>query len=168
MPNLAPFHGLIVFAHIIGVFLFLLAHGVSAGVMLKLRTERDPATLRTLLDFSRWSMNAMGVGFLVWFGAGILAGFSGNFWTTGRYWIWASLAIAVVVMIVMTPFGRMYLNRIRQSVGIDPKTGAIDASVAVDTAVLETALASGRPVLLASIGLITVVVLSYLMMFKPF
>jgi hypothetical protein len=168
VPDLAPFHGLIVFAHIIGVFLFLLAHGVSAGVLLKLRTERDPHTLRTLLDFSRWSMNVMGIGFLIWFIAGILAGFSGNYWTSGRYWIWASLAIALVVVGVMTPFGRMYMNRIREAVGIDPKTGAIDATAAVDGAALEAAVSSGRPVLLAAIGLSAVVVLAYLMMFKPF
>jgi hypothetical protein len=168
VPDLAPFHWPIVFVHILGVFLFLIAHGVSAAVMLRLRSERDPAAVRTLLDLSRRSFGVMTVGFLIWFFAGILAGFSGNYWTTGRYWIWASLAVAVVIIGAMTPMGRIYLNRVRAAVGIDAKTGAIDASAQVDPQALEAAIASGRPMLVASIGLIGLVVLAWLMMFKPF
>ena len=108
--DLAPFHLWFVFLHVVGVFMFLLGHGVSAGVMWRLRTERDPAAIRTLLDFSGRSMNFMGIGFLIWFFGGIIAGFSGDFWTTGRYWIWASLAIALAVIIAMTPLGRFWLG----------------------------------------------------------
>ncbi len=78
MPDLAKFHGPIVVLHVLGVLLFALAPGVSAAVLLRIRSERDPAALRTLLDLSRRSMNVMGVGFLVWFLSGVLAGFSGN------------------------------------------------------------------------------------------
>lgn len=170
--DLAPFHGWIVFIHIVGVFAFLLAHGVSAGVMLRLRSERDPAAVRTLVDLSRRSMGIMAVGALVWLVAGILAGFSGNggagYWTTGRYWIWASLVIAFAIITLMTPFGRLYLNKVRAAVGIDPKTGAIDATAPVDAAQLDAAINSGRPLLLAAIGFVGLAVLAYLMMFKPF
>src|SRR5215211_5355736 len=101
--DLSPYHLWFVFIHVVGVFIFLLGHGISAGVLWRLRSERDPAAVRTLLDFSRRSIGFMGVGFLIWFLGGILAGFSGNYWTTGSYWIWASLALAIVVMIAMTP-----------------------------------------------------------------
>jgi hypothetical protein len=166
--DLSPFHTWIVFIHIVGVFVFLLGHGVSAGVLWRLRTERDPATLRTLLGFSTWSMTLMGVGFLVWFFGGILAGFSGNYWTTGRYWIWASLLIAIAVILAMTPLGRLYLNRVRAALGVDPKTGVVDGNHTVDAAALEQAIASGRPVLVAVLGVGSVVVLAWLMYFKPF
>lgn len=168
MFDLAPFHALIVFAHILGVFLFLLAHGVSAAVVLRLRSEREPVAVRTLLNLSRRSMTVMLIGFLVWFFGGVVAGFSGNFWTTGKYWIWASLAVAIVIVAVMTPMGRIYFNRVREAVGVDPKTGAVDASATVDPAALEAAIASGRPLLLAGIGVGGVAVLAWLMMFKPF
>lgn len=168
MPDLAPFHQLFVFAHILGVFLFLLAHGVSVYVMFRVRTEREPTSIRTLLTLSGTSMTMLTVGFLVWFFAGIAAGFSGDFWTTGRYWIWASLAVAIFIVAIMTPLGRFYLNRVREAVGIDPKTGDVDASAVVDSAVLEAAIASGRPMLLAAIGLGGVAILTWLMMFKPF
>ncbi len=170
MPDISPFHQWIVFAHLIGVFLFLLAHGVSAGVVLRLRRERNPAAMRALVDLSSRSMGVMGVGFLIWFVGGILAGFSGNYWT-GRagYWIWASLGIVIVVGAVMTPLGRFYVDRIRTALGIDPKGGANQpAATEVDPAALEEAVMSGRPLLLAGLGFGAVVVLTWLMMFKPF
>ena len=168
MPDISGFHGWIVFAHILGVLLFLLAHGVSAGVVLRLHSEHDPAALRTLLDLSRRSVGVMLIGFLVRFFAGILAGFSGNYWTSGRYWIWASLAVAVVIIGVMSPLGRIYLDRVRRALGVDPKTGAVDPAASVDGAAVAAAIASGRPMLLAGLGLGGVLVLTWLMMFKPF
>jgi hypothetical protein len=166
--DLAPFHAWIVFAHVVGVILFLLAHGVSAGVLWRLQGEREPAAVRTLLDLSRRSMIAMSIGALIWFAAGILAGFSGNYWTTGKYWIWASLVIAFVIVGLMTPFGRIYLNRVREVVGIDTKSGVIDASKPVDPVALEAAIKSGQPMLLLAVGVLGLIVLAYLMMFKPF
>ena len=166
--DLSPFHGWIVFIHILGVFGFLLAHGVSAAVLLRLRNERDPGAVRTLVDLSRRSMIAMIVGGLVWLAAGILAGFSGNYWTTGTYWIWASLLVAFVIIGVMTPYGRLYLDRVRGAVGIDPKTGTVDSAHQVDPQALEAAISSGRPMLVAAIGVGGVIVLAWLMMFKPF
>src|SRR3954469_10227804 len=109
--DLAPYHLWIVWIHVVGVFLFLIGHGVSAGVAWRLRTERDPVAVRTLLDFSRRAMSFALIGFLMWFIGGIVAGFSANggagWWTSGRYWIWVSLALALVVMIAMTPMGRI-------------------------------------------------------------
>jgi hypothetical protein len=165
-------HTWIVFIHIAGVLVFLIAHGVSAAVVLRLRAERDPAAVRTLVDLSWRSMMAMTVGGLVWLVAGIIAGFTGNggagFWTTGTYWIWASLALAIGIMAVKTPWGRMYLNRVRAAVGVDVKTGAVDATFQVNPATLDAAVASGKPVLLATIGVGGVLVILWLMVFQPF
>lgn len=168
MLDISRFHGLIVTVHVLGVVLFLLAHGVSVAVLLRLRQERDPHALRALLDLSRRSVNVMSIGFLVWFIGGIVAGFSGNWWTTGTWWIWVSLAIAVVVTAVMTPMGRFYLNRVRSALGIDEKTGAWNPSAEVDPVALEAALGSGRPGLLAAIGGGGLAILTWLMIAKPF
>jgi hypothetical protein len=35
-------HGLMVFLHVLGAFVFVLAHGASALVAFRLRTEREP------------------------------------------------------------------------------------------------------------------------------
>lgn len=166
--DISGFHGLIVLIHVVGVLLFVLAHGVSVAVLLRIRSERDPAALRTLLDLSRRSLDSAFVGLTLWFLAGILAGFSGNWWTTGTYWIWASLIIAIVVIGLMTPMGRFYLNRVRTALGVDPKTGKHDSSIQVDGAAVEAAIASGQPALVAGLGIVGLLVLLWLMMAKPF
>lgn len=169
MTNL---HTWIVFIHVAGVLIFLLAHGVSAAVALRLRTEREPAAVRTLVDLSRRSMMVMSVGALMWLVAGIIAGFTGNggagWWTSGTYWIWVSLALAIAIIIVMTPWGRIYLNRVRGAVGVDVKTGAVDPTYQVNPATLDAAIASGKPELLAAIGVGSVLLILWLMVFKPF
>jgi len=166
--NLAPYHQWIVFIHVVGVIVFLIGHGVSVFVAWRLRTERDAGVIRTLLDLSRRSLNFMSVGLIVWFLGGILAGFSGNFWTTGQYWIWASLVIAVILVGMMTPMGRFYFNRIRAAVGVDAKTNTYNPAFVVDQAALDAAIASGNPMLLATVGIGALVILAWLMIVKPF
>ena len=166
--DLAPYHAWIVFGHIVGVILFLLGHGVTLAVIWRLRTERDPVAVRTLLDLSRRSINFMSVGLVIWFVGGILAGFSGNFWTNGQYWIWASLVLAIVVVMMMTPMGRFYFNRIRTAVGVDVKTNVADPGFVPDQAAVDAAIASGQPLLLASVGIAALVILAWLMIVKPF
>jgi len=161
-------HTWIVFIHVAGVLGFLIAHGVSAAVALRLRSERDPGAVRTLVDMSRRSMAAMGIGALVWLVAGIVAGFTGNYWTSGTYWIWASLLLAIVIIGVMTPWGRLWLNKVRAAVGVDIKSGALDPSFQVDAATLDAAIMSGKPQLLATIGFGGFLVILWLMIFKPF
>jgi hypothetical protein len=168
MPDLAPFHPWIVFAHVLGVFVFLVFHGVSVAVLFRVRAERDPQALRTLLDLSTWSFGGMTIGAAVWFFSGLLAGFSGNYWTTGRYWLWVALAVAVVVIGLMTPLGRIYLGRVRAAVGIDEKTGKYDPALPVEPAQIEAAVSSGKPMLVAAIGFGGIAILAWLMMFKPF
>jgi hypothetical protein len=168
MPDLSQFHSVIVLIHVLGVLGFLLAHGVSAAVLLRIRSERDPAALRALLDLSRRSVNAMSVGLAIWFLGGILAGFSGNWWTSGRWWIWVSLAIAIVLIGLMTPMARFYLDRVRAALGVDPKTGTYDPMVPVDSAAVEAAISSGRPGLVAAMGGVGLAVILWLMMAKPF
>lgn len=169
---MSDLHTWIVFLHVAGVIIFLIAHGVSVGVVLRLRAERDPVAVRTLVDLSRGSMMVMSVGGLIWLVAGIVAGFTGNggagWWTTGRYWIWASLVLAIVIIGLMTPMGRLYLNRIRAAVGVDPKTGAVAPGFQVDQAALQAAVSSGQPTVLAAIGVGGLLILLWLMIFKPF
>ena len=169
MPDLSWTHPYVLYLHVLGVFAFLLGHGVSAMVVWRIRSERDPATLRTLLNFSTRSMNLMGIGAAVWLFSGIYLGFSGNYWTYGKYWLWASLAIAVVVIGLMTPLGRLYLNRVRVALGQDP-TGKTTPPIPaeVDAAALEVAINSGRPMTLLVLGFGALAVLAWLMMFHPF
>ena len=156
MPDLAPFHREFVFLHLLGIFAFLLAHGVSAGVLFRLRREPDPHSLRAMLKLSESALLVMTVAGLVILLSGILAGFSGNYWTTGRYWLWASLVIFVGIGVLMTPFARNPLNRLRD---------AVDAG---DAAAIDAARTGTRPMLVAGIGFGGIALLTWLMMYKPF
>ena len=66
------------------------------------------------------------------------------------------------------PLGRFYLNRIREAVGVDLRSGAVDPAFNFEPDRLEAAIGTGRPVLLTAIGVGSVVVLTWLMVFKPF
>jgi len=166
--DISRFHSLIVSIHVIGVIVFVVAHAVSAVVVLLVWRERNTETLRRLLNLSRWSLLVALVGLAAWFLGGLLAGFSGNWWTTGRYWIWAAVVLAVVLIGVMTPMGRIYLNRVREAVGVDPNTGKVDSSKQVDPAAVDAAVKSGQPLLLAVLGFGGLAILYWLMVAKPF
>ncbi len=100
-----------VFLHIAGVFGFLMAHGVSAYVTLRLPRERDPARVSHLLELSASSVGFMwnSIGLLLL--GGILAGFTGHFW--GQAWIWAAIVVLVAVIAAMYAMGTTWAKRLR-------------------------------------------------------
>ena len=160
----------LVFAHILGVFCFLLAHGTTAAVAFALRRQREVERVRVLLDLSRGVTIVADVFLLVLLAAGITAGFMGNWWHQG--WIWASLGLFILIGVTMTPLGSRPLNRIRQLVHADNPSRSetishsfLDAPAEKQLAVL---LAATHPWLLTVIGGGGFVLILWLMLFKPF
>jgi hypothetical protein len=155
--------------HVLSVFGFLFAHGTSAAVMFKVRRECDVARIRALLDLSAGLGGAMAVTALLLFVTGLVAGFMGGWW--GRGWIWVSLALFVGVSVVMSALGRPYLERVRRAAGAASAADQRrqrEAPAALPAADLGAVLASGRPGLVAAVGLGGLVVITWLMMVKPF
>ncbi|HET7677392.1 MAG TPA: hypothetical protein VFK38_06025 [Candidatus Limnocylindrales bacterium] len=155
------------FVHVLSVLIFLLMHGVSAAVAWRLRSERDRTRIRTLLELSGSFVDKGLAVFTVAFFSGILAGIFGGYWTSGRLWIWASLVLVIVVGGLMTPFGRLHLNAIRTAVGLPVGKDPPPATEASDEE-LARLLASPKPLLVITLGISGVVVLTWLMMAKPF
>ena len=160
----------LVFAHILGVFGFLLAHGTAAAVTFALRRQREVERVRVLLDLSRGVTMVANVSLLVLLAAGITAGFMGNWW--GQGWIWASLGLFILIGVTMTLLGSRPLNRIRQLVHAGnpsrPETishSSLDTSAEKQLAVL---LAATHSWLLTVIGGGGLALILWLMMFKPF
>lgn len=80
----------LIFAHILGVFGFLFAHGASAAVAFRLRGERDVERVRALLDLSRGVTAVSSLSLLVLLAAGAVAGFmAAGGATTGSGPLWA-------------------------------------------------------------------------------
>ncbi len=155
----------IVYVHVAGVLLFVLAHGVSVGVAFKVRGERDPHRILPLLQLSTWSLGLFYSGILLLLGAGVWAGFTpgidGSWW--GDAWIWVALGTFVLTMFAMYGIASNYYRRLRT---------IVEAMVAGSQAVSETrlaeVLAGPRPWILAGVGMGSLLFILYLMLFKPF
>jgi uncharacterized membrane protein len=150
-----------VFVHLVGVFGFLLAHGVSAGVAWRLRTERDPAALRTLLALSASMRGLMYGSLALLLVGGIAAGLVGHWW--GQVWIWASAALLILVAGAALFLALTYFRRLRHTLCEHeraPNSGTTTGS-------LHTLLASPAPLLLSIVGLAGLLAILWLMVFKP-
>ena len=150
-----------VFLHIAGAFVFLVAHGVSMGVSLRLRQEREPKRIMALLDVSSSSISGLYVGLVLLLAGGVVAGFVGDWW--GQGWIWVALGILVAVMILMYALATNYYKRLRLIVG-----AMADGSEAVSDERLAELLSGPRPIVLAVLGSGGLLFILYLMLFKPF
>jgi hypothetical protein len=158
----------LVYLHVIGVFGLLLAHGGSASVAFRLRGERNAERVRALLDLSSSSLSIMYGSIVLLLVTGIIAGFVGNWW--GRGWIWAALGLLVAILVVMFFLGTGYYNRVRQAVGLPYFDGkkTQPAGEPVSNEELIRVLDAGNPVPLAALGGGALIMLLWLMMFKPF
>jgi hypothetical protein len=153
----------LVFAHVAGVFGFLLTHGVSAAVIFRVRAERDVAALRALLTLSSGALMGSYLSLLVLLAAGIGAGFVGNWWSFG--WIWAALGVLLVVWLSMEVMTGPAMRRLRLAVGITGPRQMKSPATPEDIAAAQAAL---RPWLTLLIGCVGLLMLLWLMMFKLF
>jgi hypothetical protein len=165
--DLTPYIGWIVFLHVLGTFMFVAGHGVSMFVVFQVRREPDRGRLAALLDLSGWSLGVAGIGLLILFVSGIVAGIVLNSW--GKTWLWIALALFIVIALLMTPVGGTYLRNLRAAIGQRPRNAKPrdpDPVPATD-AQLAAMRASRAPELLLLLGAGGFVVILWLMMFKP-
>ena len=161
-------YGAIVYLHVAGLILFLLGHGGSANAAFQIKHERNPDRLRALLDLSVWSYIGMYVGLLLLLVTGIIAGFMGNYW--GKGWIWASIILLVALFVIMGVYGSAYYGKVRTAVGLQPyrRTEQMTLVNAASAQELDALLNSNRPIILAIVGVLGLLIILWLMMFKPF
>ncbi|HUG30317.1 MAG TPA: hypothetical protein VMQ65_07400 [Candidatus Limnocylindria bacterium] len=169
--DLTPYAAWIVFLHVAGAFAFAAGHGVSIFVAFRVRRERDPVRIASLLDLSAASLVVAGIGLLGLLGllgAGIVAGIVlGSF---GRAWVWISLVLLLVIGGLMTPISGMYFARLRRAVGQRTPNMKPDQPdpEPVSGEELATLLDSRRPEALLLVGGTGLMVILWLMMFRPF
>jgi len=149
-----------VFLHLLGVFGFLLSHGISAGVIFRLRKESDPTRVVALLELSSssitwfyWSLGPLLVG-------GVVAGFLGHWWSQG--WIWAAIVVLILTSIGMYAMARPYTRR----VGLVARARA-SGSEAASQEDFEGILRSSRPWNIAGMGIVGLGAILYFMVAKP-
>jgi hypothetical protein len=141
------------FFHLLGVGVFLMGHGVSAGTSVALRGRPLDSVSRALLQISIRSQAIAYPGLFLILVTGVWMGFAGSWWRTG--WIWTAIVVLVAVFIAMSALSIPY-HRARAEKA-EPSGAAADAP-----------LARSRPLALLVIGVLGLVALIFLMVFKPF
>lgn len=158
----------LVYIHILAVFIFLLAHGGSASVTLRLRRETDRSRIAALLDLSSASLGVMYLSLLVLLVAGIILGFLGKWWGLG--WIWVSLALLVLMAAAMYVRASIPFHRVRQAAGLPYFDGrrTQPAAAPSNDEVVRAAAAAIRTAEVTVTGVVPIAIILWLMMFKPF
>jgi amino acid transporter len=155
--------------HILAAFAFVMAHGASASMALRLRREeKSLERMRGLLDLSRAVFGVTYAAIGISFVAGVALAFVGHYWSRG--WIWLSLGLLLAIVVYMSLLGSPYYHRVRKAVGrpYDEKWKPQPTGEPASGADIAALLAQGRPVLLALVGGLGLAVVVGLMVFKPF
>ena len=139
------------FVHVVGLGVFLFGHGISGGVSLVLKNKPGLDVSRALLMLSIWSYRITYPGLLLLLVTGVWMGFAGSWWRTG--WIWTSIGVLVVVFAAMSFLSVAY-HQAREAAGNDTD--------------LTQRIERTRPELAGAVGVIGLLVLYFLMVFKPF
>lgn len=159
---------LVVTAHVVLVIVAFMAHGVSAFAMFGVRRETDRARIGAMLDLSSSALMLAGIGLTLAVLSGIVAALmAGSF---GRAWPWVSIVVVVAAWIAMTPLAAGPMNEVRKALGqaVRGDKPGDPPRVPADDAALASTVRRLRPEAAATIGLVALVVLVWLMEAKPF
>lgn len=161
-------HSWFVLTHVLGAFLFVLAHGVSMGAALKLHGERNRDRVTTLLQMSQGAIGSMYIGLVLLLAGGIAAGFSGSFW--GQTWLWVALGTLIAVLIAMWAIATPHYMALRGALAVPGADGKVPATkgAPLSDAQIDALIDSPRPYLLALIGGLGLALIVWLMVMKPF
>ncbi|HLF60879.1 MAG TPA: DUF2269 family protein [Acidimicrobiia bacterium] len=146
--------------HLVGVVGFMAAHGTSIASTLLLRSIRHPQRIAGILQLSAATVGAFYAFTLILLIGGIGAGFDGSWW--GQGWIWVSLVLLVALGVLMFPMARGYFRRVRLIIDL------MESGTIVSPQDFARVLASGKPLLIAGTGSVTIFLILYLMVMKPF
>jgi plastocyanin len=149
-----------VLLHLVGVFGLLAAHGVSMTAAFKLRKERDPAKVNDLIQLSSASSRWFYVSLLLLGLGGVVAGFVGHWWS--QAWMGLSVLVLAIVMVVMYAMAKPFYRK----VGVIARAKA-GGSQAVTDEQFDALLRSRTPDVVTLVGVLGLVALIYLMLFKP-
>jgi len=157
--------------HELSLFAFLMAHGTSVFVALRLRSETDHERIARGLELSGMSSPAMFLALLALLASGILSGIVGGWWTSGQLWIWVSVALLVALVVLMYALPVRHLNAVRHALGrptyADVRKGR-QPPLPAGEAEVTALLASPLPLYTAAISFGGIALITWLMIMKPF
>jgi hypothetical protein len=156
----------LLYAHIGSVLLFVLAHGASAAMALRLKTEPSADGIKALVVLSTLSSQAMYPLLILVVLTGIWLGVAGSWF--GRAWIWTAIVVLVLTVGLMNAMGRQY-HPLRVAAGQrrGSDRGREPVPPSTPNEIRRIALAT-RPIPITVLGLVALALLLWLMILKPF
>jgi hypothetical protein len=147
--------------HLAGVLAFVGAHGVSMFVLYRIRGERDRQRIAELIAFSGTTTRPMYIALVVLTIGGVGAGLTLHLFS--QWWLWISILILLTTIGLMTGLATPYFRRITAACEVRPS-----GVPRVSDEELSELLRSGEAHVIAAIGVVGLLAILYLMLFKPF
>jgi len=148
------------FLHVAAVLAFLGLHGASMTVLYAIRRERDRSKILAMIQVSGQTTIPMYIAFLAIVVFGVLLAFKVHYW--GQTWLWVSIALLVATAGLMTAIAKPYFAKVKEACQLRPS-----GVPRVSDEELGEVLRSGRAHLITAIGVIGLLAILYLMIFKP-
>lgn len=149
------------FLHLLSGFLFMAIHGASIIVLYAIRKEQDRSRIESLLGFSATTVVAMYASLVAIVVTGIWMGIEVTGWFQ-QPWYWTSLAVLLITALFMWAVARPFGKRIRAACELRPS-----GVPRVSDEELSEILASKKTNVITAVGVIGIVAVLYLMVFKP-
>lgn len=149
------------FLHLTGILAFVGAHGVSMFVLYRIRGERDRQRIAELITFSGTTTRPMYIGLLILTAGGVGAGITLHLFS--QWWLWISIVILLVTIGLMSGLAGPYFRRITAACEVRPS-----GVPRVSDEELMQLLRSGEAHVISAIGIVGLLAILYLMLFKPF
>ena len=163
------FYPWVVFVHVAAAFLFVMGHGASMWVSDQIRRERDPTRITGVCSSCRAGASGSSTDRCSRSSSpGIVAGIMGGHF--GRGWIWAAIVVLVVDHRADVRAG-VALLRSRPRGRRDPRVRDAEGRPGSDARLGRGArglVDSRRPDVIGLVGVVGLLILLWLMMFKPF
>ena len=148
------------FLHIAAVLALLGTHGTSMTVLYAIRKERDRKRILDLVTLSGRTIAPMyaSIGAILIFGIWLWI----KVFPLSTTWLWTAVVILVATVVLMGVTARPYFGRVKEACQLRPS-----GVPRVSDEELADVLASSRAHLIAAIGVIGLLLILYLMIFKP-
>ena len=160
---------ILLYLHVASALGFFLFHGATASATYGLKRESGANRIVPLLKMREIGGAGGFLSIIITLITGIILSFMGRWWSD--IWVWASIAILLVISAVMGSTGRDNFDRVSYAVEPEkykaPKDKKNDPTPPTDED-LVAEQAKGRPLYLTVTGVVALALILWLMMFKPF
>jgi uncharacterized membrane protein len=148
------------FLHVAAVLALLGTHGTSMFVLYAIRRERDRKKILDLISLSGLTIGPMYVSIaaIVVFGAWLWW----KVYPLDTWWLWIAVVILVLTIGLMNATAKPYFARVKEACQLRPS-----GVPRVSDEELGEVLGSAQAHLVTAIGVIGLVAILYLMIFKP-